>query len=312
MNRMRRNTEKDRENAKIVNGGSPLFFLHEGLSNIRLNGFMSFAAISIIGICILIMGSISLVALNANKMVVDVRESSQIRVFIDLEFPKERYNEIEENILGVIDVREVEYLSREESFEVFGQRLGEQSSMLDGLEQDNPLRDGYIVYLSALEHAQMVSDTLAVIEGIANVESDNAIYETLVNLETGVRVISIILVSALGAVSIFIIANTVKLAMFSRKGEIAIMKMIGATNMFIRWPFIVEGLVLGVCGSLLAFFGQWVIYEQSSEIINTFIGFVDIVDFNSIIGLVLPCFLIVGAIVGVLGSLFTIRKFLDV
>lgn len=304
--------KRSKQDEKINMGGSPGFFIQEALGNVKVNGFMSFAAMSIIAICILIMGSISLVALNANRMVTDIREASQIRVFIDTSISRDDYGSIYTNLLNVTDVREAEFLSKEDSFESFKEELGDNSNMLDGLEEDNPLRDGYIVYLTSLENVEQVTEELTLVAGIANVESDNAVYTALSDLEKGVQLISFILVIALSSVSIFIIANTVKLAMYSRKGEIAIMKMIGATDMFIRWPFIIEGLILGVCGSIIAFFGQWVIYNQSSEVINTFLGFVEVIPFNNILGLVLTMFMALGAVIGVLGSTLTIRKFLHV
>lgn len=340
-------------------GGGPIFFIKEGLINIFVNGFMSFAAVSIIAICILIVGSFSLVALNVNLEIAKTREESQIRIFIDENYGKTpeiedvegdgeieslddvealdegedeteqetdtledvleeeveekiSYDQIEADILKVKDVREIEFLSKEQSLEIYKEQLGDGSVILEGFDDDNPLRDGYIIYLDTLENIDDVTAALSAVDGIANVASSNETYKALNSLEDGVGIMTIALLVALSVICIFIISNTVKLAMFSRREEISIMKMIGATNAFIRWPFIIEGLILGVLGAGIAYLAQWFIYNEFIEIASVYIGFMDIITFEEIQIDALYAFLGVGAMIGVLGSTLTIRKFLDV
>lgn len=292
-------------------GGSLLFFIKEGLNNIFVNGFMSFAAISIISICILIVGTSGLVTVNINNEINAMKDESQVMIFIDKDMEHlylQIYNELE----TIQDISSIVYVTKEEALESYKERLGENSVALEGLEKDNPLRDGYTLYLGSLDNVDYVTQRLEEIEGIANVSSENDTFKALNNIQKAFNVISVVLIISLGAIAIFIISNTVKLAMFNRRGEIAIMKMIGATDGFIRRPFVIEGMILGLLGAFMAFFGQWFVYSKFDSVVNEYIGFVSIIGFEQISQQVFSVFLIAGVVIGISGSTLTIRKFMDV
>lgn len=373
-------------------GGNPWYFLKEGVLNIFLNGFMSFAAISIIMVCLLVVGCFVLTAYNAQIQIATEVEKSEIMIFIEDDFllatiqdeldnlkttssvvldeedensdddensdedetsdeededleeyeieedtlslteedalnlaqmayisafmnePKDQltYIEIESRILQVIDVASVTYVSKEEALQAYKEQLGDVSFIVEGFENDNPLRDGFIVHLNSLQFVDEVTLGLNLIEGVAEVSSRNETYKALYNIEKGFNIMSVIFLLAFGAISIFIISNTVKLALFARKEEIAIMKMIGAKNAFIKWPFIIEGLLLGVIASLVAFGFTWYLYVEAITFASEFIGFVSIIPFEVVRMRVFYSYLAIGSIIGTFGSLFTIRKFLDV
>ena len=292
-------------------GGGFVFFLKEGLSNLRVNGFMSFAAISIIALCILIVGSFGLTAININKEIVSIRNDSQIMVFIH-EDHEDKSVEIEKEIEKITDISEIEFVSKEKALDDYKLSLGDDAIALEGLENDNPLRDGFTLHLSTLDNIDSVTDKLSSITGIDKVSSQNETFKALSSVEKGFNVVALVLLIALGSISIFIISNTVKLAMFARRSEISIMKMIGATDGFIRWPFVAEGLVLGVVGAIMAFFLQWFFYNEFAIVINQYIGFVELIEFMDIAKYTLVAFLCSGILIGVSGSTLTIRKFLDV
>ncbi len=302
-----------RTRAKI--GGNPFYFAKEGFKNIIANGFMSFAALSIIALCILIVGCFGLISLNIEHTIQTIKDESQVRVFIEEDYTLENedYFALEEELTAISGVSHLEYLSKEQSIEDFRETLGTNDYMLEGFEgAENPLRDGYIVFIEQIEDIDNITNELAEIKGIGHVQSDNEVLTGLSDLESGMRIISMALMIALGFVGIFIISNTVKLAMYSRREEIAIMKMIGAKNAFIVWPFIFEGMILGLIGSIIAFGVQWLIYLEFINISATYLGFVEIISFESILYYVLGAFLIVGTLMGILGSTLTIRKFLNV
>lgn len=292
-------------------GGSLLFFMKEGITNIFVNGFMSFAAISIIGICILIVGTCGLVTLNINQEIDAIKNESQIMIFIDNE-SEDAYLDIYKELDAIEDISNIIFVTKEEALESYKESLGENSFALEGLENDNPLRDGYTIYLGSLDNIDQVTEQLWKIDGVANVSSENDTFKALNNIQKAFNIISLVLIVSLGGIAIFIISNTVKLAMFNRRGEISIMKMIGATDAFIRRPFIIEGMILGVLGSGLAFLAQWLVYNEFAFVINEYIGFVSVIEFISIRDYVLGVFLAIGTIIGVLGSTLTIRKFMDV
>ena len=297
---------------KAKTGGGLVFFFKEGMSNIRVNGFMSFAAISIITICILIVGSFSLTSLNVKKEIAKQVDQSEIMVFIDKEFESEDYSNVEHKMLQIKDVKSVTFISKEQGFEEYKNELGDDAFILDIFENDNPVNDGYIINLETLDYVDTVTEELNKIEEIDTVSASNDTYKALNKIQKGVDVVSIVLFASFGFVSIFIISNTIKLAMFARREQIAIMKMIGATDAFIRWPFIIEGLILGVFSSLLAFGGTWILYNETIVFAQDFIGFLEVVPFDAIKLYVLGAFLAIGSIIGVSGSMLTIRKFLDV
>ncbi|MFI3226541.1 MAG: permease-like cell division protein FtsX [Clostridia bacterium] len=360
---------KRRRRAKM--GGGPIYFLKEGIKNIFLNGFMSFAAVSIITICLLVVGCFTLTAYNAKIQIQKEVEKSEVQIFIEEEYlmytildyvevlgtvedeesedaeetdslesatqedveiaesmnseqiafvnsflnsekSSEDYIDIELQILKISDVSDVTFVSKEEALANYKETLGEEGFILEGFEDDNPLRDGYTVHLGSIAFVDDVTDALNEIEGISYVSSRNETYQALFNIEKGFNVVAAVSLAAFGCISIFIISNTVKLAMFARREEISIMKMIGAKDAFIKWPFIIEGLVLGLVAAGAAFGITWLLYIETIEFASDFIGFVDIVQFELILEYVLYSYLGVGSVIGIFGSLFTIRKFLNV
>lgn len=303
-----------RTNKKIKRartGGGPIFFFKEGFKNILVNGFMSFAATSVIAICIIIIGCMALATLNVREEIKKEVDDSQILIFIESTF-EEDYEIIEKQIKNINTITNFEYTSKEEALENYKLQLGDEAVALEGLENDNPLRDGYIIYLDNLDEINNVTESLSNIDGIANVSSKNDTLTALNNVQKGFDLASIILFLIFMGLSIFIISNTVKLALYARQDEIAIMKMIGATDAFVRWPFIFEGLILGIVASLVAYCGIFAIYHEFITFAGEFIGFFDIISFDSVSRYVLIGCLSIGSVIGVSGSIFTIRKFLKV
>lgn len=288
------------------------YFFREGLKSIAIHKFVSFASISIIIACLLITGSVSLIAVNVDKEIKNLQSETGVAVFIDENIPREDALALESELKGIPNVSEVTFISKEDAFNNYKQSLGDDASILDGLENDNPLRDGYNIKLTDLSFMDSVVNRLNNIPEIKNIRDDQQTASSLISIRKLFVFISLALIIALGSVSIFIISNTIKLAMFARRDEIGIMKMVGATNWFIRWPFIIEGLTLGVLAGIIGFFMQWGLYSWLSSTIEQSVGILEIIPFIPIYPYVLACFIISGIFIGVLGSGFTIRKFLDV
>ncbi len=288
------------------------YFFREGIRAIFLNGFMSFAAISVIVVCLLITGSISLIVTNIGAQINALEQDNEIAIYIDESFSRDEAEDISLKLFEIENIKEAVFVSSEQALEEFAEMMGDDE-LIAGLQgEHNPMRDGYRIKLHDNALLAETKEEILNISGIANFVAQEDTVSTLLSLRDVFEIISITLVISLGAVSVFIISNTVKLGMFARREEIAIMKMVGATNWFIRWPFVVEGLILGLVSSFIAFFVQWGIYYELQVTISEFLGIITIIDFSEINLLVAGVFLAAGLLIGVSGSSLTIRKFLDV
>ena len=288
------------------------YFLREGVSSIFSHRLMSFAAMSVITACLLLMGSFSLVAVNIDKVLEDVENKNEIVVFIDESYTGEQARALESEIVAVDEVESAVYMTKEQALENFKKDFGDDSGILEGLDERNPLRDRFTIKLHDIHSTKRAAEALRGIEGDANVRARSDISDRIIQVRDVVTAICAVLILILAFVSVFIISNTVNLTMFNRREEIAIMKMIGATNGFVRIPFVIEGLLIGIAGATLALFLQWAVYEYVVAAALSSISFMPNVSFGDIIGYILMMFYGVGVLVGGVGSAITLHKFLKV
>ena len=237
------------------------YFLKEGISGVFVHGFMSFAAVTVIAACLLVTTTFLLVAYNIDVQIQDLQSSNEIVVYIDESLSREQAMALKDGIMALDNVKDAVFVSKEEFFDSFLEGLGEDTYVLEELRQDNPMRDSFRVIMEDISfHAETLKD-LTQLQGIADSNSDVELSERLVQLRSVINTISITLLILLGTVSLFVISNTVKLALHARAEEIGVMKMVGATNRFIRAPFVVEGIVLGVAASVFVFAAQWLVHN---------------------------------------------------
>lgn len=288
------------------------YYCSEGFHSIFTHGFMSFAAVCMIVCCLLIMGSFSLVAVNLDNMLGDLEAENEFLAYIDDSYTEEEARALQPQIEAVPNVSEVTFVTRAEALDDF--RAGRESNELLNDLPDEVLRDRFRIHVEDIEQLSATVDQVEQITGVADVSVALEIAQGFVmvrNIATGVAVV---LVSILAVVSLFIIANTIKLATFYRREEIAIMKMCGATNWFVRWPFLVEGMILGLTGGIIAFFCQWGIYGLIVKAIDQsdLLGIISTLPFSSMSHWILLVFLAAGFVIGAGGSVMAIRKFLKV
>ncbi len=288
------------------------YFLREGVRSIFAHRLMSMAAMSVITACLLLMGSFTLVVTNVEHLLSDIEKKNEVVAYVDETLTEEAARAIEDKILEIPTIASVKYTSKAEALENFRNEFGEESALLDGLDDRNPLRDRYNVTLHDIHDTASAAKSLEGIEGIAKVSARSDISDKIIQVRDVVTVICVVLILILVLVSIFIISNTVNLTMFNRREEIAIMKMIGATNSFVRIPFVIEGLLLGIAGAALALLLQWGVYEYVVSRAFASISFIPTVAFSDIVFALMAAFFGVGVIVGGLGSAITLRKFLKV
>ena len=295
---------------KINNIG---YLLKEGLRGIFLHGFMSFAAVCVTVACLLIVGSFSCLVYNINLMVDDLNKTNEILVYIDEELPDAEAKSVGTKLNGIANVHQIRFVSREEALTNF-RADHQEDDAFDGVQAED-LRHRFVV---TLEDNELMKQTDAEIKKIPGVAKTNAAYELaegFSTLQSVLQVVSIAVIAVLLVVSLLIISNTVKLAMYDRRDEIAIMKMVGATNGFIRLPFVVEGFTLGMVGAALAFGLEWLMYDALLARISqmdTLQLFNTLVPFQQLLLPMIATFVGAGLFVGVVGSWTSIRKFMDV
>ena len=288
------------------------YLLKEGVRGIFLHGFMSFAAVCVTVACLIIIGSFSMLLYNLNIMVAEVEQDAEILVYIDENYTEAEAKSVGSKINMIENVHQATFVSRQQALEEFVAKQGNEAAF-QGIQAD-VLRDRFIV---TLEDNNRMKETVPMIEAVSGVDEVNAPYrvaEAFATVQHILRIVSAAVIILLLVVSLLIISNTVKLAMYDRRDEIAIMKMVGATNAFIRFPFVVEGFLLGMFGAAMAFFLEWGLYNA----LVSWIGKVDalnllqFVPFAELLWPMMGTFGAAGLFDGIFGSFTSIRRFLDV
>lgn len=288
------------------------YFFREAFSSIFTHRLMSVAATGVIMACLLLMGSFTLLSVNIEHMLEEVEAKNQVVVFVNETYTAEQAQAMAADVKAVENVVDAQYVSREQALEEFRVELGEDSNLLDGLGSDNPLRNRYVITMKDQALTQQTADALRKVEGVADVQARTDISDKIVQLRHIVSAVCIVLILMLFAVSVFIISNTVNLTIFNRKEEIAIMKMVGAGNGFVRAPFMLEGMILGAAGALIAYLLQWGLYEYLIGVVLADFSIFAMIGFGETAGMIAILFAVVGILVGSIGSGITMRKYLRV
>ena len=288
------------------------YFSHEGVRNMFSHGFMSFAAIGITVACLVIMGTFTLVAYNANENLKDLQRENVILAFVDDGLNDEEAMSLQSELEKLPNVLECTFVSRQEARDRYVEQYDEDELYSD-LDPEI-FRHRYVIRIVDLDEMRQTVTALQEVEGIAKIRADENISNGFLTVRNIAGVISLTLIAILLIVSVFIISNTIKLTTFDRKDDIAIMKMVGATDAFIRWPFVYEGLLLGLISAVAAFGLQWLLYGAIAQGIanSDTLQLLRVVAFERIWIVVAAAFLVVGMVVGVGGSLTAIRRFLRV
>ena len=288
------------------------YFIREGVGNMFSHGFMSFAAIGITVACLVIMGTFSLVAYNVNENLKDLQRENAVLAFVDENLSDEEAKALQTELEKLPNVADCTFVSREEAMDSYLEEYNEDDLYSDLDPQI--LRHRYVLHLKNLDDMSLTTDALKTVDGIVKIRADQDISTGFLTVRNIAGVISITLIAILLIVSVFIISNTIKLTTFDRREEIAIMKMVGATDGFIRWPFVYEGLLLGLTSAAFAFGLQWLLYRTIAEGIanSDTLQLLRVVPFEQIYVPVAIAFGVVGILVGVGGSLTAIRRFLRV
>ncbi len=288
------------------------YLLKEGFRGVFSHGFRSFASVTVIAACLIIMGSFGLVAVNVDNLIGDMEEDSQILAFVDETLSEEDARSIEGALLSISNIRSVEFVSRETAMENYKASYGD-SSVFENLDA-SVFRNRYVIHLKDITLMKQTKSIIESVNGIADVNAPVTIAEGFIAVRNVVSVITAILIVILLVVSVFMMSNTIKLATYTRRDEIAIMKMVGASNAFIRTPFVVEGLILGLLGAGIGFLLQWAVYDFIVDKVSASVAasLITLMPFATLMTPLLIVFLAIGVLVGAFGGAMAIRNYLKV
>ena len=289
------------------------YYWKEGFRNIFKHGFMSVAAVLIMVACLILTGTVTLIAYNIDLSITDLQQSNEIVVFIDESLTTREARSLGSDFNRIDNIATIEFEDRDVALEKYREELGEDADILDSFDSsNNPLRNSFIFTLTDPTIADETIDQIEAVDGVDYVRADENVISKLVQVQRVFNIVALAMIVGLAVISIFIIANTVKLAMFARREEISIQKIVGATNWFIRWPFVIEGMVLGLVAGGLAFLAEWGLYTELYNIAGGVIPYFQMLAFDSIRWLVLGVYCGAGVLFGIGGSVTSIRKFMNV
>ena len=289
--------------------------IREGFRSIKTHGLMSFATVTIIMACLLIMGSVALLSVNINSLIKELEDQNEIVAFVEDEddtyADEEQASSLEAVLEAVPNVSDARFVSRAEAMESYMSKY--DTSLMEGIDE-TVFRHRYVIHIDDIERLAETKSALEDVTGIAKVRAHQEYADTFIKIRNIVTAIAVVLMAILVFVSMFIMSNTIKLATFSRREEIAIMKMVGASNAFIRLPFVVEGLVLGILGGGLGFLAQWGLYDLvTKSLMESITGdILQVVPFLSLAPIILAIYVGIGILIGVFGGVNAIKNYLKV
>ncbi|ENQ3078383.1 permease-like cell division protein FtsX [Bacillus multifaciens] len=288
--------------------------LREGVKNLSRNGWMTFASVSAVTVTLLLVGVFLTAIMNMNHVATKVEQDVEIRVHIDPAAKKEDQKKLKEDITKISKVDSVKYSSKDEELKKLIKSLGDSGKTFELFEQDNPLKDVYVVKAKEPTDTATIAKKIAKMQFVNKVQYGQGEVEKLFETVKTGRNIGIILIAGLLFTAMFLISNTIKITIYARSTEIEIMKLVGATNWFIRWPFLLEGLFLGVLGSIIPIIMILISYNSIQAMFNEkFAGTIfELLPYSPFVFELSGLLMLIGALIGMWGSVMSIRRFLKI
>lgn len=293
------------------------YLIGEGFSNVFKNKKSTSASLVIMCATMIIFGVFLAISENINHFVQKMEQDQGIQVFVNRDASDKEIEEVRTELNKINGISKIEYRSKEDALNQVKEMLDDHQELVSGLaEEDNFLPASYIVKFTDLSQSEQVRQEIEKIDNIESIQSSDKTSQMLVKLANGIKIGTLVILVLLILISTFIISNTIKLTVHARKREISIMKYVGATNNFIRWPFIVEGIIIGVLSSLISILiiglaYTWVADEAVKTEFMQNIG-ISLVTFQDMFRSILITYLLLGTGIGMLGSTISMRKYLDV
>ncbi len=291
------------------------YLLGEGFRNVFHNKKSSGASLAIMCATMLIFGLFFMIIENLNNAVKTLETQQGIQVFIQKTATDAQMEQIGEQIQAIDGVNKVTFVSKEDALNQTKEKLKDKQALIAGWDESNPFKASYLVTLTDLKLSSQVQDEIKKIDNIDSIQSRDETINGLVAIANGVRIVSAVILTLLVLISIFIIGNTIKLTVHARRKEISIMKYVGATDSFIRWPFVIEGIIIGIVAALLSILVLGIAYSlitnaAANSIIST-MG-IKLLSFTDMTTLLVIVYMVLGIGIGALGSSISMRKYLQV
>jgi cell division transport system permease protein len=273
---------------------------------------MTFASISTVALSLLILGMFITIVLNLNNMAANLESQVQISVYLEDDLDTDDIKDIGRKISNLKGLQEIKYVPKSEAMERFKERLGDQQSLLDALEDSNPLPNAYEITFAEPEQVKAAAQIISEYDGVENAKFSQEIIDQLFEITRMVRLFGFVVIVFLAFATIFIISNTIRLTVFARRKEIGIMKYVGATDWFIRWPFLMEGMTLGFIGSVISIFVLRSVYSALTGKIYEALAFLPLIPEQPFLNELTAMMLVIGTAIGALGSTLSLKRFLKV
>ncbi len=290
-------------------GASLKYLTKEGFRNVWVNRLMSLASVSVLMACLVIIGLGAMIFFNIDSLLDTIERQNVVMIYVADEATDEQTSQLGLDLDLMENLENVEFVPKEDAFEAQKEAMGEDAALLEGLDE-NPLPDAYKVTVKDLTQFRATVDSIKKLSFVDTVRENSDVADKLIGIRKGVSAVIIGMVSLLFIVSLFIISNTIRITMFSRKLEISIMKAVGATNWFIRWPFMVEGMLLGVIAGLVSFGMLAALYQGMVYVFSDMLAIFTPVPFTGYAGYILLIFMAIGIFTGSVGSLISMGKYL--
>lgn len=288
------------------------YYFREVLLSMIRNRWMTFASIGTVAVSLFVLGVFLIIVMNMNKMASSLESQVQISVYINDNLPEQGRNEIEKMTRAMKSVSAVEYVPREEALKKLQERLGENKKILDALGEANPLPNSFLVTVTTADDVKKTAAAISDLYGVDEVKYGQDVAANLFELTHLIRFFGLILMGLLLFATVFIISNTIRLTVFARRKEIAIMKYVGATDWFIRWPFIFEGVALGTIGGGVSALALRSFYSAMTEKIYESLAFFPMVEQYPFMHYVTIALICAGIFIGILGSTVSLKRFMEV
>ena len=288
------------------------YYFREVILSMIRNRWMTFASIGTVAVSLFVLGVFLIMVMNMNKMASSLENQVQISVYINDNLPEQGRKEIERMTRDLKSVKTIEYVPREQALKTLQERLGDNKKILDALGESNPLPNSFLVTVNNAEDVKKTAAAIADLYGVDEVKYGQDVAANLFELTHLVRFFGLILMGLLLFATIFIISNTIRLTVFARRKEIAIMKYVGATDWFIRWPFVFEGVGLGLIGGSVSAITLKYAYSAMTDKIYDSLAFFPMIEQYPFMNYITIALIVAGILIGILGSTISLKKFMEV
>ncbi len=288
------------------------YFFKESFKSLKRNGLMSLASISTVTLSLFILGIFLCGVINMNRMAANLESQVEISIYLKDGLSTAQIMEVGSKLKALPNVKTLEFVNKTEAMDRFKERLGDQKTLVEALDGGNPLPNSYVLTFTNPEDVKKTAELVSTYPQVESANYGKEVVEDLFKMAQVIRIGGIVLILFLAGATLFIISNTIRLTVFARRKEIAIMKYVGATNSFIRWPFLMEGVMIGVIGSAIATLCVWQFYHFVVVEVTNSLTFMPIEPLFPFLYILTGILFVVGIFVGAMGSTISLRQYMKV